>query len=138
MKVLVDTCVWSLALRRRDVSQLNGEEKRLLSELTSAIQSSNAALIGPVRQEVLSGIREPAQLKKTQVLLEPFVDEALIPGDFVEAARLFNLCRDHGVHCGPVDILVCAVAARLGYGILTNDAGLGRCVEVLRGEGVLA
>jgi len=137
MKCIVDTCVWSLGLRRRDVSRLNSEEKRLLSELTSAIQVSHAAIIGPVRQEILSGIRDPAQFKKTRGLLEPFADEAMFPGDFVEAARLFNLCRDHGVHCGPVDILICAVAARLGYGILTSDTGLSRCVEVLRANGVL-
>ena len=57
--------------------------------------------------------------------------------DFVEAARLFNLCRDHGVECGPVDILICAVAARLDYDILTNDQGLMRCVKVLRTEGLI-
>jgi predicted nucleic acid-binding protein len=136
MKFLVDTCVWSLGLRRRDVSRLNFEEKRLLSELTLAIQVSHAAIIGPVRQEILSGIRDRAQLAKTQGLLEPFADEPMMPADFVEAARLFNLCQDHGVKCGPVDILICAVAARLTYGILTNDTGLGLCIEVLRTEGV--
>jgi hypothetical protein len=136
MKFLVDTCVWSLALRRRNASRLNLEEQRLASELRAAIQVSNAAIIGPVRQEILSGIRDRAQFQRALGLLEPFADEEMIPEDFVEAARLFNLCRDHGVHCGPVDILICAVAARLGYGILSNDAGLARCVEVLRIEGV--
>jgi hypothetical protein len=136
MKFLVDTCVWSLALRRRNASRLNLEEQRLASELRAAIQVSNAAIIGPVRQEILSGIRDRAQFQRTLGLLEPFADEEMIPEDFVEAARLFNLCRDHGVHCGPVDILICAVAARLGYDILSNDTGLARCVEVLRIEGV--
>jgi predicted nucleic acid-binding protein len=136
MKFLVDTCVWSLALRRRNASRLNLEEQRLASELRAAIQVSNAAIIGPVRQEILSGIRDRAQFQRALGLLEPFADEEMIPEDFVEAARLFNLCRDHGVHCGPVDILICAVAARLGYGILSNDTGLARCVEVLRIEGV--
>ena len=136
MKFLVDTCVWSLALRRRNASRLNLEEQRLASELRAAIQVSNAAIIGPVRQEILSGIRDRAQFQRALGLLEPFADEEMIPEDFVEAARLFNLCRDHGVHCGPVDILICAVAARLGYDILSNDTGLARCVEVLRIEGV--
>ena len=136
MKFLVDTCVWSLALRRRNASRLNLEEQRLASELRAAIQVSNAAIIGPVRQEILSGIRDRAQFQRALGLLEPFADKEMIPEDFVEAARLFNLCRDHGVHCGPVDILICAVAARLGYGILSNDTGLARCVEVLRIEGV--
>jgi hypothetical protein len=136
MKWLVDTCVWSLALRRRNTARLNVEEQRLVSELSLAIQASNAAIIGPLRQEILSGIRDRAEFKKMQGLLEPFADEPTGPSDFVEAARMFNLCQDHGVHCGPVDILICAVAARLSYGILTIDSGLARCIEVLRGEGV--
>jgi predicted nucleic acid-binding protein len=137
MKFLVDTCVWSLALRRRNASRMSPEERRLVSDLRDGIQVSNAAIIGPVRQEVLSGIRDRAQFTKTQGLLEPFADEAMIPEDFVEAARLFNVCQDHGVVCGAVDILICAVAARLEYGILTNDSGLARCAEVLRTEGIL-
>ncbi|MGH9604182.1 MAG: hypothetical protein ACRD3N_00645 [Terracidiphilus sp.] len=52
-----------------------------------------------------------------------------------EAARLFNLRRDHGIECGPVDIMVCAAAIRLGYEILTCDRGMLRCVEALRAEG---
>jgi len=137
MKFLVDTCVWSLALRRRNASRMNPEERRLVSELRDGIQVSNAAIIGPVRQEILSGIRDRAQFRKTLGLLEPFADEATIPEDFVEAARLFNLCQDHGVVCGAIDILICAMAARLNYGILTNDSGLTRCIEVLRSEGLL-
>jgi predicted nucleic acid-binding protein len=136
MKWLVDTCVWSLALRRRKNALQNAEERRLLSELTAAIQASNATIIGPVRQRILSGIHDRAQLNKTHGLLDPFPDEALRPQDYVEAARLFNLCQDHGVHCGPVDILIFAAAARLGYRILTNDTGLSRCINVLRTEGV--
>jgi predicted nucleic acid-binding protein len=138
MKWLVDTCVWSLGLRRRKNVPMNAEERRLLFELTLAIQASNAAIIGPVRQEILSGIRDRAQFNKTQWLLEPFADEPVDPSDFVEAARLFNLCRGKGVACGATDILICAVAARLGYGIMTNDVGLGRCIEVLRVEGLLS
>jgi predicted nucleic acid-binding protein len=116
---------------------MNPEEQRLASELRDAIKVSHAAIIGPVRQEILSGIRDRAQFKKTQRLLDPFADETMIPEDFVEAARLYNLCQDHGVICGAVDILICAVAARLDYGILTNDSGLTRCIEALRSEGVL-
>jgi predicted nucleic acid-binding protein len=137
MKFLVDTCIWSLALRRRNASRMSPEDRRLVSELRDGIQASNAAIIGPVRQEVLSGIRDHAQFTKTQGLLEPFPDEELQSADFIESARLFNVCQDHGVVCGAVDILICAVAARLGYGILTNDSGLARCAEVLRAEGKL-
>ena len=133
MKVIVDTCVWSLSLRRSDKARLNAGEQRMLAELRQAIQGRRAAIIGPIRQEVLSGVRDRAVFAKTRELLDPFRDEEITPEDYVEAARLFNLCRDSGVECGAVDILICAVAFRLQCDILTSDVGLNRCIEVLRG-----
>jgi hypothetical protein len=138
MKTIVDTCVLSLSLRRRDQSLLNPDEQRMIGELREAVESAQAVILGPIRQEVLSGIRDKAQFFKMRELLDPFPDEEIVTGDYVEAARLFNVCRDRGVQCGPVDILICAVAIRKSFGILTNDQGLLRCVAVLRDEGILA
>jgi predicted nucleic acid-binding protein len=135
MKVLVDTCVWSLLLRRQNADRISPAEQEIISELREAIQDRRAAIIGPIRQEILSGIRDSAQFARTEGLLGPFRDEEIIPGDFVEAARLFNLCRSRGVACGPVDILLCVVASRNHYGVLTSDQGLKRCIDVLRTEG---
>ena len=133
MKVIVDTCVWSLSLRRRSAARLNIAEQQMVEQLRHAIQDGKAAIIGPIRQEILSGIRDKAHFSKTKGLLDPFVDEEIVASDYLEAARLYNLCRDHGVECGPLDILICAVAVRNHYDILTSDAGLGRCIAVLRG-----
>src|ERR1700744_2825470 len=113
MKIIVDTCVWSLSLRRRDQTRMSADEQRLLAELKEAIQNRRAAIIGPIRQEVLSGIRDKANFAKTQALLHPFRNEEITEDDYVEAARLYNVCRDHGVECGTVDILICAVAVRM-------------------------
>jgi predicted nucleic acid-binding protein len=137
MKVIVDTCVWSLSLRRRDKTRISAAEQQMLAQLTEVIQNRRAAMVGPIRQEVLSGIRDKAQFARTQELLDPFRDEPIVAGDYVAAARFYNLCRDRGVECGPVDMLLCAVAARNRYGILTVDAGLKRCVQVLREAGHL-
>jgi hypothetical protein len=108
----------------------------LLGQLREAIQDRRVVMIGPIRQEILSGIKDRAQFAKTEELLDPFCNEAIVDGDYVEAARLFNLCRAHGVQCGPVDMLICAVAVRGPYRILTNDQGLLNCVEVLKAEGL--
>jgi predicted nucleic acid-binding protein len=135
MRVIVDTCIWSLSLRRANQARLNGQEQKMVTDLKEAIRDRRAAIVGPIRQELLSGIRDKAKFIQTQDLLDPFLDEEIIPADYVEAARLFNSCRDHGVECGPVDILICSVAIRSGYGILTTDQGLTRCIEVLRSEG---
>ena len=137
MKVIVDTCVWSLSLRRRDLTRMNAQDKQMLAQLREAIKDGLAIIIGPVRQEILSGIRDRAQFTKTVGLLDPFLDEDVMSSDYVEAARLYNLCQDNGIQCGPVDILICAVAARNQYGILTSDQGLRRCVQLLQSNALL-
>jgi len=109
----------------------------MIASLTAAIQNGQVALIGPIRQEVLSGIQDLAQFHKLRDALAAFPDEPLTTPHFVEAARLFNLCRSRGVECGPVDMLLCAVTARNQYSILTGDQGLKRCIEVLRAEGAM-
>jgi hypothetical protein len=38
MKIIVDTCVWSLSLRRRDQTRMSANEQRMLAELKEAIQ----------------------------------------------------------------------------------------------------
>jgi hypothetical protein len=40
--------------------------------------------------------------------------------------------------CGPVDMIICAVAALQHWSILTSDKGLQRCVEVLKTEGLIS
>jgi predicted nucleic acid-binding protein len=136
MKAIVDSCVWSLALRRRNTAQFSDVEQHALDQLRDLIRLRSAALIGAIRQEVLSGIRDDAQFLKTRDLLEPFRDQELIPADYVEAARLFNLCRKKGMECGPIDMLICAVALRLNFTVLTNDRGLLRCMALLRRDGL--
>ncbi|MGP8252784.1 MAG: PIN domain-containing protein [Terracidiphilus sp.] len=137
-KLIVDTCVWSLWLRRRNPSLLNANEQQILAKLREAVENRRATILGPIRQEVLSGIRDAAQFAKTASLLDPFLDEPIDSSDYIEAAKLFNLCRDHGIQCGPVDILICTVAARNHYGILTYDQGLERCIGVLRSKSILS
>ncbi len=137
MRQFIDTRVWSLALRRPKKTALNTQELHLVATLQDAIQDRRAVLIGPIRQEILSGIRDAAQFASICELLDPFLDEEIRSSDYTEAARLFNLCRSHGIECGSTDILLCTVAARTHYGILTNDQGLQRCIELLKSEGEL-
>lgn len=135
MKTLVDTCIWSLALRRNK-GQLSPGETLLVAQLNQLIQSRSVKIIGPIRQELLSGVRDAARFSALERLMSPFRDDEVLPCDYVEAARLFNLCRSRGVESGPIDILLCAVAVRLDCAILTNDQGLLRCVATLRSAGL--
>ena len=132
MSLLVDSCVWSLSLRRHPSTILNSDQQRLIAELHQAIAEHRASIIGVIRQEVLSGVRVKAQFQKLQQLLAPFVDEDLTAADYIDAARLYNACQDHGVQCGGIDMLICAVAARRNFTVLTYDQALLRCLKVLR------
>lgn len=136
MKAIVDTCVWSLWLRRKSCARLSSKEQDTVQQLREAIQDRRVAVVGPIRQEILSGIRDKMQFSEVEELLEPFRNEEILSTDYIKAARLYNLCRDHGVECGPVDILICAVAVRRGFTIMTNDQGFLRCIEALRSEGL--
>jgi predicted nucleic acid-binding protein len=137
VKLLVDTCVWSLLLRRRSKAGLSADEQIILKSLSEAIQDGRAVILGPIRQEVLSGIRNLVQFKKLRTALAAFPDEPLTTFHYEEAARLLNLCRSRGLECGSTDILMCAAAVERHWNILTYDQGLLRCIQVLRAEGLM-
>lgn len=131
MSLLVDSCVWSLSFRRRPGASLNSDERRMVIELEQAIAEGRVAMLGSIRQEILSGIRDKTQFFRTQLALAPFLDEEMVPSDYVEAARLYNRCLDRGVQCGSTDILIAAVAVRKSFTVFTFDKALIRCLEVL-------
>jgi predicted nucleic acid-binding protein len=120
VNVLVDTSVWSLALRRR-AEDLNAEEKAAVAELSELIREGRARMIGLIRQELLSGIRTAAQYEKLRETLHAFPDEAIGTTDYEAAAKASNDCRAKGVVVSLVDVLICAVATRRGWAILTTD-----------------
>jgi len=128
MKFLVDTCVWSLALRRKPTAALSPDETRLIALLADAIHDGQVVMVGPVRQEILSGIAVPARFDSLLKALAAFADEPLESSDYEEAARLSNQCRSRGIQSGAIDILLCAIARRRSWTILTNDQGLQRCI----------
>ena len=120
MSVLVDTSIWSLALRHRRRG-LTEADHVLISELANLVGYGRAQLIGPVRQEVLSGIREQAQFVRLREALRLYEETTLVTSDFEEAARMSNECRRRGITGSPVDFLLCAVAERHQWQIFTTD-----------------
>jgi len=120
VSVLVDTTIWSLALRRR-AHQLSPAEERLVAEWADLVTSGRAVLTGPVHQEVLSGIRSNEVFEALREKLLAFHYLENLPGDHVQAARFFNLCRSRGVVGSHVDMLICALAHRYGLPIFTTD-----------------
>jgi predicted nucleic acid-binding protein len=128
--VLVDTPVWSLALRRKQ-TDLNASEEILCQKLAELIEQGRAQIMGAIRQEVLSGIREEVQFKKLRDHLRAFQQPSLDISDYEEAARMNNDCRARGIAGSAVDFLICAVAHRRRWQIFTIDRDFNRYRRVL-------
>jgi predicted nucleic acid-binding protein len=128
--VLVDTPIWSLALRRKS-SDLSARESALTSALTDLIRSDKAQLLGVVRQELLSGIAHEDRFRKIRNYLRPFEDPRLEVADYEEAAQMSNRCRAQGVADSPVDFLICATAHRRNWQIFTSDRDFERYRDIL-------
>ena len=116
MTALVDTPVWSAAFRRR----IEGPDREA-GELRELIREGGVRIIGAVRQEVLSGIREPGQFERLRERLRDFPDLVLDEADHERAAEMYNTCRAKGVQGSNTDFLICAVAERRDMPILTTD-----------------
>ena len=117
MTFLVDTSVWSLALRR-DV-QGNAPE---VAALKDALMGADAVVTtGLVLQELLQGVVGP---KAADQIIERFAGLPLIQPDredHIAAAKLRNLCRRAGVQIGTVDAVLAQICIRNDLMLLTTD-----------------
>ena len=132
MRTLVDTSVWSLALRRT-----GSASNTAATELRRLILAHLVDIIGPIRQEILSGIRNPAQFDRLEASLAAFTDIVLDAEDYVTAAKFFNLCRSKGIQGSNTDFLICAVAVRHDVSIFTNDQDFlhfAKCLPIVLHE----
>lgn len=114
--VIVDTSIWSAALRRSSSSHPS-----VRNALATLIQHRGVAMLGPIRQEILSGIRDKKQFAKIRGELSFFPDLEIVQEDFEEAAWCFNRCRSKGIQGSNTDFLICAVSLRKAYPVLTAD-----------------
>jgi hypothetical protein len=115
MKVLVDTCIWSYALRHKNP---NLEIEIKLKEI---IKDGRLVIIGPIRQEILSGISKETQFESLKEYLSPFEDLPLTSSHFIKAAEFSNICMKKGVQGSNTDFLLCSVAYLENLEIFTTD-----------------
>ncbi|HKI86686.1 MAG TPA: PIN domain-containing protein [Thermoanaerobaculia bacterium] len=127
MEILIDTSVWSAALRHTRATA--DSPSRDVQEL---IDEGRVVMIGPVRQELLSGVKSERQFNELRDVLRAFPDRLLSTDDFEEAALCFNTCRRRGVQGSHTDFLICAVARRDGLEIFTSDDDFERFRKPLR------
>jgi hypothetical protein len=117
MTLLVDTSVWSLALRR-DVEATEPEVQQLKDALFG---SEVIVTTGLVLQELLQGFSGPTAQAQ---IVERFAALPLLQpdrDDHVNAAGLRNACRQSGVQIGTIDALLAQLCIRHHLTLLTTD-----------------
>jgi predicted nucleic acid-binding protein len=114
--ILVDTSVWSLALRRDRAAP--GRE---VETLAAAIDRGDACLTGTILQEVLQGFPDASRTRRLAEYLAPFPMLTLHRGDYVYAAEIRNKCRVKGVTLATVDAQIAAAAINHRCALLTTD-----------------
>ena len=127
MRVLVDTCIWSNVFRYKNPIP---EDKTCLMKL---VEDDSALIIGPIRQEFLSGIREINRYVGLREALRSFPDLPLKTELFEMGAEMFNDCRRKGVSASAVDMMVCSAAKYYGVEIWTEDpdfAHYKKCIDI--------
>lgn len=125
MSVLVDSSVWSLAFRRTP-AHLNQQERWRVAALTRLIEVGDAKLIGPIRQEVLTGIREKSVFERLRAELRNFLDEPIQTQDYETAAEMTNRCLSKGIGWGSIHVLICAVAKNREWELFSTDRDFER------------
>lgn len=126
----MDTSVWSFSLRRKP-EDLSRREIAIVAELFELVKEGNVRMIGPVRQELLSGVKTENQYEKLRAKLSAYQDEPLQTADYEYAAKASNQCRAKGVMVSSVDILICATALERGWNIFTTDPDFQKYASVL-------
>lgn len=125
MSLLVDTSVWSLALRR-DAPPPGPE----IQALSRALQGGEMVLTtGLILQELLQGFSGPRARRE---IIERFAALPLLSAerkDHIEAADLRNRCRRAGLQIGTIDALIAQLCVRHALTLLTTDKDFLRVVS---------
>ena len=125
MRVLVDTSVWSLALRRK------GPAHRSVEKLASLLkEDEDVVLTGSILQEILHAFRSESLFGRVARHLEPFPLLEMERADFVAAASLHRTCASSGVNVSTVDCQIATAAIRHDCFLLCADKDFERIARL--------
>lgn len=126
MKVIVDTDVWSEAFRKK-----SGRNSLFCNELELLVQESRVQMIGPIRMEILCGLKDAQVFERIENSLRAFPDRVLDSEVFVLASKFFNLCRSKGIQGSNTDFIICACSVLWKSPILSKDKDYGHYRKLL-------
>lgn len=116
-RLLIDTSVWSEALRRKDKSLDSSETlvRRIIEN------NDDIVIIGIILQEILSGITNEKLFSEIESILNDFLYIDIVKEDYVYAAKLRNKCKQKGINAGSFDFIIASVAIRNKLALVTYD-----------------
>jgi predicted nucleic acid-binding protein len=123
--VLVDSDVWSEAFRKK------GKGGVYIDRLRELIDLDEVVMIGPIRQEILSGIREKKKFEEIRELLKAFPSQPIEDSVHELAAAFFSTCRSKGIQGSHTDFLICACGVAWKVGILSKDKDFQRYAKIV-------
>jgi predicted nucleic acid-binding protein len=117
VNILVDTSVWSLALRRD-----SPPDSQAVSRLKAALKDGeNVFTTGLILQELLQGFKGP---KARRRIIEDFAPLPLIipeRKDHSDAADLKVKLRQKGIQADTIEVLLAQLCLRHGLSLLSTD-----------------
>ena len=126
MRVLVDTSVWSLALRRGGPA-----DHRAVERLSGYLDAGeDLFLTGLILQEILQAFRSEKVASQVAERLMPFPLLPIEPVTCLAAARLYRQCRDNGLGASTVDCHIAASAIANDCRLLTTDRDFERISRI--------
>jgi len=117
MKILIDTSIWSLALRRQ--SGVVNSESVMLRTLIE--QGEDIRLLGIILQEVLQGIKNPKDYHVLKDYLDAFPLIELTREDYIKAAELKNRLIKKGKQISTIDALIASASISYSCYLFTTD-----------------
>ena len=117
MSLLVDTSVWSLALRR----DVEPPEPEVVALRQALLGSDQVFTTGLVFQELLQGFAGPKDRTQLVERLSALAFLQPVKDDHIKAAEIRNTCRRRGVQVGTIDALLIQLCRRNDLTLLTTD-----------------
>jgi len=126
-QVLIDTNIWSTFFRRN-----KPEDQQLRANLEMLMQENRISMIGPIRQEILTGIKDYNKYLILKEYLQAFEDEPVTTESYEYAAKIANECMKNGIAISSIDAIIVAVIVLHGFEIYTNDQDFIRYKTIIQ------
>ena len=116
-KFIIDTSVWSEALRRKK-NTINSSETVVRKIIEN---EDEIVILGIILQEILTGILNEKLFIEIKDILDDLLYLEITKNDYIYASELCNKCRSKGITAGSIDFLIASTAIRNELQLVTFD-----------------